>query len=77
MSGSQSKTVSMRLPVTTSSVAAELQKDMNLSSKAAVVSESIRITKQLSNILKGGGDIYVLDKNGEKVKILISSLQPT
>lgn len=69
------KSVSMRVSELTDKYAEELQKDMEVSSKAAAVAQSIRITKQLADILKEGGTIYYTDKNGEKTNLMISSLQ--
>ena len=70
-----SKTVSMRLSETTDKYAETLQEDMELSSKAAAVAQSIRITKQLSEILKDGGRLFYTDKDGNKTSLMISSLQ--
>jgi len=70
-----SKNVSMRISDTTDKYAEELQKDMEVSSKAAAVAQSIRITKQLSEIIKNGGTLYYTDSEGNKTNLMISSLR--
>lgn len=70
-----SKPVSMRLSEQTDKYVETLQEDMELSSKAAAVAQSVRITKQLSEILKEGGTLFYTDKDGNKTNLMITSLQ--
>lgn len=70
-----SKSVSMRLSEQTDKYVETLQEDMELSSKAAAVAQSVRITKQLSEILKEGGTLFYTDKDGNKTNLMITSLQ--
>ena len=70
-----SRSISMRISDVTDKYAEELVEDMEVSSKAAAVAQSIRITKQLADILKGGGSLYYTDKDGNKTNLMISSLQ--
>jgi len=43
-------------------------------SKAATVSESLAITKTLSDLVMDGGEIYVKNKKGELQKVIIPSV---
>jgi len=65
----------MRISEVSDRYAEELQRDMEVSSKAAAVAQSLRITKQLSEILKEGGSLYYTDKDGNKTNLMITSLQ--
>ncbi len=70
------KSVSMRISSKTDKNAEALLGLMDVNSKSAVVSQSVKLTKQLSDIINNGGRLYYMDKEGNKTDLLISALQP-
>ena len=68
------KFILVRVSELTDKYVEALQQGMGVSGKTAVIPQSFRMTKQISDILKDGGVLYYIDKNGIKTNLIISDL---